>query len=68
MGRHSRSPEGLHPEPGSPWGNAYIESFNARLRDELLKGEVFNSLREAQVLIEVWRHHYHAIRPHSRRG
>ena len=55
-------------EPGSPWENGYIESFNARLRDELLNGEVFDSLREAQVLIEAWRRHYNAIRPHSSLG
>ena len=44
-------------EPGSPWENGYIESFNARLRDELLNGEIFYTLREAQVLIESWRRH-----------
>ena len=55
-------------EPGSPWENGYIESFNARLRDELLNGEVFDSLREAQVLIEAWRCYYNAIRPHSSLG
>ena len=43
--------------PGSPWENGYVESFNARLRDELLNGEVFYSLREAQVVIESWRRH-----------
>ena len=43
-------------EPGSPWENGYIESFNARLRDELLNGELFYSLKEAQVIIESWRH------------
>ena len=51
--------------PGSPWENGYIESFNARLRDELLNGEIFYSLKEAQVLVEAWRRHYNAIRPHS---
>ena len=45
-------------EPGSPWENGYCESFNARFRDELLNCEVFYSLREAQILIERWRHHY----------
>jgi putative transposase len=55
-------------EPGSPWENGYIESFNARLRDELLNGEVFYSLREAQILIEQWRKHYNTIRPHSALG
>ena len=44
--------------PGSPWENGFIESFNARLRDELLDGEIFYSLREAQVVIESWRRHY----------
>ncbi len=54
--------------PGSPWENGYIESFNARLRDELLNGEIFHTLKEAQVLIESWRRHYNAIRPHSSLG
>jgi transposase InsO family protein len=55
-------------ERGSPWENGYAESFNARLRDELLNGEVFNSLAEARILIEAWRKHYNAIRPHSALG
>src|SRR5215475_3085489 len=55
-------------EPGSPWENGYCESFNARLRDELLNGEIFTSLHEAQVLIESWRRHYNAVRPHSSIG
>ena len=55
-------------EPGSPWENGYIESFNARLRDELLDGEIFYTLKEAQVLIEDWRRHYNAVRPHSSLG
>jgi transposase InsO family protein len=55
-------------EPGSPWENGYIESFNARLRDELLNGEIFYSLREAQVVIESWRRHYNAVRPHASLG
>ncbi|MCK0172542.1 IS3 family transposase [Aliiroseovarius sp. S1123] len=55
-------------EPGSPWENGYCESFNARLRDELLNGEVFYSLREAQILIEQWRKHYNTKRPHSALG
>lgn len=54
--------------PGSPWENGYIESFNARLRDELLNGEIFCSLREAQIVIEGWRHHYNQERPHSSLG
>ena len=54
-------------ERGSPWENGYIESFNARLRDELLNGEIF-SLREAQIVIESWRRHYNTIRPHASIG
>jgi len=54
--------------PGSPWENGYCESFNARFRDELLNGEVFYSLREAQILIERWRRHYNTVRPHSALG
>jgi transposase InsO family protein len=52
-------------EPGSPWENGYNESFNGKLRDELLNTEVFNSLSEAKVLIEQWRQHYNTVRPHS---
>jgi transposase InsO family protein len=52
-------------EPGSPWEKGYCESFNARFRDELLNGEVFYSLREAQILIEEWRKHDNNKRPHS---
>ena len=69
-------------EPGSPWGetvkisirwidfrsNGYCESINARFRDELLNGEIFFSLREAQILIEQWRRHYKTVRPHSALG
>ena len=55
-------------EPGSPWENGYVESFNARLRDELLDGEIFYSLRETQILIERWRRHYNTVRPHSALG
>jgi putative transposase len=55
-------------EPGSPWENGYCESFNSKLRDELLNGEVFYSLREAEVLIEAWRRHYNTARPHSSLG
>jgi putative transposase len=54
--------------PGSPWENGYVESFNARLRDELLDGEIFYSLREAHIVIESWRRHYNAIRPHQSLG
>jgi putative transposase len=52
-------------EPGSPWENGYIESFNGKLRDELLNREVFTTLMEAQVLIEKWRKEYNTTRPHS---
>lgn len=55
-------------EPGSPWENGYCESFNARLRDELLNDEIFYSLKEAQILIEQWRKHYNTVRPHSALG
>jgi transposase InsO family protein len=55
-------------EPGSPWENGYVESFNGKLRNELLDGEVFNSLAEARVLIEQWRVHYNTARPHSSLG
>jgi transposase InsO family protein len=58
----------LYIEPGSPWENGYCESFNGKLRDELLNGEIFYSLREAQVLIGQWRHHYNTVRPHSSLG
>lgn len=55
-------------EKASPWENGYVESFNGKLRDELLNGEAFNTLREAQVLIEDWRRHYNQVRPHSAPG
>jgi putative transposase len=55
-------------EPGSPWKNGYIESFNARLRDELLNGEIFSTLLEARILIVNWRREYNTIRPHSALG
>jgi putative transposase len=55
-------------EPGSPWENGYVESFNSKLRDELLDGEIFYSLKEAQILIEAWRRQYNAVRPHSALG
>ena len=54
--------------PGSPWENGFVESFNARFRDELLNGEIFYSLREAEIIIESWRRHYNAIRPHASIG
>ena len=56
------------PAPGLPWENGYVESFNARLRDELLDGEIFYSLREAQIMIENWRWHYNTVRPHGALG
>ena len=52
-------------EPGSPWENGYNESFNGKLRDERLNGEIFYTLKEAQILIEQWRQHYNTVRPHS---
>ena len=55
-------------EPGSLWENGYLESFNGKLRDELLNGEIFDTLLEAQVLVERWRRHYNQVRPHSARG
>jgi putative transposase len=55
-------------EPGSPWENGYIESFNGKLRDELLNGELFDTLLEAKVLVERWRGHYNTVRPHSSLG
>jgi putative transposase len=54
--------------PGSPWENGCVESFNARLRDALLDGEIFHSLREAEVVIESWRRHYNTVRPHASLG
>lgn len=54
--------------PGSPWENGFVESFNARLRDELLNGEIFYTLREAQVVIESRRRHYNTVRPHGSLG
>ncbi len=55
-------------EPGSPWENGYIESFNGKFRDELLNGEIFDTLIEAKVLIERWRQEYNRFRPHSSLG
>ena len=55
-------------EPGSPWENGYVESFNGKLRDELLNREIFYTLAEAKVLIERWRRHYNTARPHSSLG
>ena len=55
-------------EPGSPWENGYIESFNGKLRDELLGGEIFYTLKEAQILVANWRRLYNGLRPHSSLG
>jgi transposase InsO family protein len=55
-------------EPGSPWENGYIESFNGKLRDELLNREIFYTLQEAKILIKHWRREYNQIRPHSALG
>src|SRR5277367_2311450 len=55
-------------EPGSPWENGYCESFNGKPRDELLNSEIFYTLKEAQIMIEVWRQHYNKVRPHSSLG
>jgi putative transposase len=56
-----------HISSGRPWENDYIESFNARLHDELLNGEIFYTLREAQI-VESWRRHYNTIKPHASLG
>jgi transposase InsO family protein len=58
----------LYIEPGSPWENGYVESFNGKLRDELLNGEIFYTLKEAQIVIEGWRQQYNRVRPHSSLG
>jgi transposase InsO family protein len=55
-------------EPGSPWQNGYCESFNGKLRDELLEVEILHTLLEAQVLTERWREHYDTVKPHSPLG
>ncbi len=60
--------ETLFIEPGSPWENGYNESFNGKLRDELLNGEIFYSLAEAAVVVEQWRREYNTVRPHSACG
>jgi putative transposase len=58
----------LYIEPGSPWENGYCESFNSKLRDEFLNGELFYSMKELRVLAERWRVHYNTVRPHSSLG
>ncbi|KKN16516.1 hypothetical protein LCGC14_0975060 [marine sediment metagenome] len=55
-------------EPGSPWENGYVESFAGRFKDELLNGEIFDTLLEARVVIERWRRAYNQFRPHSSLG
>ena len=58
----------LYIEPGNPWENGYIESFNGKLRDEVLNREIFDTLHEAKVLVERWRNEYNHKRPHSAIG
>ncbi len=58
----------LYIEPGAPWENGYVGSFNGKLRDELLDREVFNTLQETQILVERYRQTYNKIRPHSSMG
>ena len=58
----------LYIEPGSPWENGYCESFNSKMRDEFLNGEIFYSLKEARVLTERWRAYFNTERPHSSLG
>ncbi len=65
---HPSDVKTLFIEPGSPWENGYVESFNGKLRDELLNWEIFYTLREAKVLIERWRNEYNTRRPHSSLG
>jgi transposase InsO family protein len=60
--------QSLFIEPGSPWENGYNESFNGKLRDELLDREIFYTMQEARILIEGWRKHYNTVRPHSALG
>jgi transposase InsO family protein len=55
-------------EPGSPWENGYVESFNGKMRDELLDREIFYTVKEARHLIEMWRREYNEVRPHSSLG
>jgi len=58
----------LYIEPGSPWENGHCESFNGKLRDECLNGEIFYSLKEAQIVIGQWRQRYNTVRPHAALG
>ncbi len=66
--QEERAVEWHYIAPGKPTQNGFIESFNGRLRDELLNGEIFYTLKEAKTVIEAWRRHYNAIRPHSSPG
>ena len=66
LGRVNVGP--LFIEPGSPWENGYIESFNGKFRDELLNREIFYTLTEAKILVEAWRREYNEVRPHSSLG
>lgn len=65
---HKQQVQTAYIAPGSPWQNAYGESFNGRLRDECLNGEWFRNVHEARVVIETWRRHYNEDRPHSSLG
>ena len=60
--------EPLYIEPGSPWENGYVESFNGKMRAQFLNGELFYTLKEAQIMTERWRSHYNTVRPHSSLG
>lgn len=68
QGIHAVGAKTAYITPGSPWENGFIESFNARFRDELLNGEIFYTLAEARIIIESWRRHYNAVRPHASLG
>jgi len=65
---HERNVTPVYIEPGSPWENGYVESFNGKLRDECLNEEIFWSRTEAQVIVDWWRHMYNQERPHSSLG
>jgi len=65
---HTLDIKPLYIEPGSPWENGYVESFNGKLRDEMLNGEIFDTMAEAKVLLERWRQEYNHFRPHSALG
>jgi hypothetical protein len=67
-GWHGSTSRRCTSRPGSPWENGYIESFNGKLRDELLDREIFYTLHEAKILIDRWRQEYNTFRPHSALG